>query len=230
MMSRNLPTHPNLDHLKKQAKDLLWNMQQQDPALKLANAQHAIAREYGFLSWPKLKKHVVSLTQPVASTGPLTAEPPGDSGDTALGRDDGLPVTGSQSGRPEGPHLFGGKWTANLSKSRRHPSNPFQSATLQVAVARDTVTIIDAVVDASGREEQGKNTILADGKEHPSEHGNGYVLTARWIGPLILETYAKKDGQVAGWGRYEVSNDGETLTISGDDQVIVLDRTEGVVS
>ena len=43
-MSRHLPPHPNLDHLKKQAKDLLHDLQHRDPALKLADAQHVIAR------------------------------------------------------------------------------------------------------------------------------------------------------------------------------------------
>ena len=47
---------------------------------------------------------------------------------------------------------------------------------------------------------------------------------ATWRGSQVLETVAKKDGQVAGWGKYEVSDDGNTLTISGDKQLIVLDR------
>ena len=189
-MSRNLPPHPNLEHLRKQAKDLLHDLKQRSPASKLADAQHALAREYGFASWPKLKAYVESLPPPT----PTKVNP------------------------------FVGKWTANLSKSRRHPANQFQSATLQFEVIGDIVTIIDVVVDASGREEHGKNTILVDGNEHESEERNGYVLMATWRGSQVLETIAKKDGQVAGWGKYEVSDDGKTLTISGDEQLIVLDR------
>ena len=60
-MSRHLPPRPNLDHLKKQAKDLLRHVQKRNPQWKLADALHAIAREYGFASWPKLKAHVDSL-------------------------------------------------------------------------------------------------------------------------------------------------------------------------
>ena len=56
-MSRQLPEQPNLQHLKKQAKELLRNMRQG----KLADAQHAIAKEYGFATWAKLKLHVESL-------------------------------------------------------------------------------------------------------------------------------------------------------------------------
>jgi hypothetical protein len=123
-----------------------------------------------------------------------------------------------------GANPFVGKWTANLSKSKRHPANPFQSAVLEFAVLGDSVTITNVYIDDAGREEHGKNTILADGVEYPSD--NGYSLTARWRGTRILETAAKKDGQVAGWGRYEVSEDGQTLTISGDEQMIVLDRNQ----
>jgi ankyrin repeat protein len=56
-MSRELPVNPNLEHLKKQAKALLRRMQQG----KLADAQHALAKEYGFATWAKLKAHVESL-------------------------------------------------------------------------------------------------------------------------------------------------------------------------
>ena len=66
-MSRDLPTTPNLEHLRKQAKDRLVEMQQQNPDVQLADAQHAIARDYGFASWPKLKAHVESLPVPSAT-------------------------------------------------------------------------------------------------------------------------------------------------------------------
>jgi hypothetical protein len=57
-MSRELPPRPNLEHLKKQAKDRLEALLQSDPQAQLADAQHALACDYGFASWPKLKAHV----------------------------------------------------------------------------------------------------------------------------------------------------------------------------
>ncbi|MGH8601211.1 MAG: ankyrin repeat domain-containing protein, partial [Burkholderiales bacterium] len=56
-MSRQLPEKPNLAYLKKQAKELLRSTQHG----KLADAQHALAKEYGFASWAKLKTHVEAL-------------------------------------------------------------------------------------------------------------------------------------------------------------------------
>ena len=191
-MSRKLPPHPNLEHLKKQAKEMLHDLQQQNPASKLAEAQFALAREYGFASWPKLKAYVESP----------------------------LPARESEKTNP-----FAGKWIANLSKSKRHPANQFQSAKLEFTVNGDTVTITDVVIDESGHEVAGKNTIVVDGVEYAAENGSGYILMAKWNGPRVIETEARKDGQIAGWGKYEVSEDAKTLTITGDDQMIVLDRS-----
>jgi hypothetical protein len=100
MVAKQFPSHPNLEHYKKQAKDLvkacaagrpdaiqrvrkahprhriptsteedarLRSGQILDPdsavASSLADAQIVIAREHGFLSWPKFAKHVDALTR-----------------------------------------------------------------------------------------------------------------------------------------------------------------------
>ena len=55
--SRSLPEHPDLQHLKNQARDLL----KAGSAESLTDAQFKIAREYGFDSWPKLKARVELL-------------------------------------------------------------------------------------------------------------------------------------------------------------------------
>ena len=56
---RQLPARPNLHHLKNQAKDLL----KVGGAASLSEAQFATARQYGFPSWPKLKKRVEWLEE-----------------------------------------------------------------------------------------------------------------------------------------------------------------------
>jgi hypothetical protein len=56
-MSRQLPEKPNLEYLKKEAKELLRTM----PRGKLADAQYALANDYGFASWAKLKAHLEAL-------------------------------------------------------------------------------------------------------------------------------------------------------------------------
>jgi ankyrin repeat protein len=85
-MTRRLPDRPDFDHLKKQAKQLLRGLVSRDPQAleryratlsrpapaepKLADAQHALAVEYGFTSWPKLKAHVEGIG---ASADPAAA-------------------------------------------------------------------------------------------------------------------------------------------------------------
>ena len=85
-MSRQLPTNPSLEQLKKQARELLQACQSGDPQargrlksvvprlyklseadlalakLTLRDAQLVLAREYGFPSWVKLKGHLEELT------------------------------------------------------------------------------------------------------------------------------------------------------------------------
>ncbi len=57
-MSRKLPDRPSLDHLRKQAKDRLPELLLAKPTARLADAQHLVAREYGFLTWAALKEEV----------------------------------------------------------------------------------------------------------------------------------------------------------------------------
>jgi ankyrin repeat protein len=60
-MSRELPQKPSLEFLKKQAKELLRSTRESTGQGKLAEAQHALANEYGFATWAKLKAHVEAL-------------------------------------------------------------------------------------------------------------------------------------------------------------------------
>ena len=63
-VSSHLPSRPSLNHLRKQAKALLARLRRQNPNATLVEAQHALAREYGFASWPKLKLHVEAAALP----------------------------------------------------------------------------------------------------------------------------------------------------------------------
>ena len=78
---RQLPTRPSLEYERKHAKALLTQIRAGDPGavrrlylfhpaalrhdkaaeLKLADAQHVIAREYGFSSWPRLVEYFEEL-------------------------------------------------------------------------------------------------------------------------------------------------------------------------
>lgn len=91
-MSLTLPLQPNLEHLKKQAKDLQKAHQLGDAAvcstlrqlrhlahasddvilttpLTLRQAQHALARAYGFSSWADMKIAIGTTTVSTTTTG-----------------------------------------------------------------------------------------------------------------------------------------------------------------
>ena len=57
-MSTHLPERASLEFLKKLAKERLLAMRASDPAARLAQAQFAVAREYGFSSWRAVKAEI----------------------------------------------------------------------------------------------------------------------------------------------------------------------------
>jgi len=77
MTARPLPRNPNLKLISGEARNLLYDIHHGNtlaPAHyslfdslsdtvspRLADAQHLIAREYGYASWPKLKQRVREL-------------------------------------------------------------------------------------------------------------------------------------------------------------------------
>ena len=52
---RTLPESASLDHLRRQAKDLLAELRRARPDAALADAQAAVAHQYGYESWTQLK-------------------------------------------------------------------------------------------------------------------------------------------------------------------------------
>src|SRR5436190_24371819 len=57
-MPQALPANPNLDWLRKAAKQRLSELRANAPDTKLHRAQLAVANNYGFKSWRALKEHV----------------------------------------------------------------------------------------------------------------------------------------------------------------------------
>ena len=127
-----------------------------------------------------------------------------------------------------------GTWVANLDKSRRHKNHQFQSASLRFEVSGNNVSLTQAGVNMSGKDESSTLTLVADGEEHPvSPQAPGVVVISKWIGTHVLETTGKRGDAILGRGTYEVAADGQTLTatVAGIDgqgkpfeQIIVFDR------
>jgi ankyrin repeat protein len=68
-MPRSLPARANLEWLRKTAKQTLKELRARDASARLADAQLAVAREYGFESWRRLKRHVEEREREPAAGG-----------------------------------------------------------------------------------------------------------------------------------------------------------------
>jgi hypothetical protein len=66
-MACALPSRPSLDWLRKNARQRLRELRVNQPGIKLAAVQLALARDYGFSSWRSLKAHVEQLQRGAAS-------------------------------------------------------------------------------------------------------------------------------------------------------------------
>jgi ankyrin repeat protein len=113
-VSTSLPAAPTLEQLRKQAKELLRAHRAGDPEtlarvaahdpgepLKLTGAQHMIAREHGFASWPRLRAYV----DRVAAHGPGLQHAYHEDLDYYEGRADGL-LASAQDGTPGAAAAF----------------------------------------------------------------------------------------------------------------------------
>lgn len=147
-----LPDNPNLDHLRRQAKDLLTGLRESAPETSLSHAQTSLARQYGFHTWSDLKAEVdrragtveladPALAQAVAAaydlggvTGPMPAVAPPDN----LGR-----LWSLSTDR--------GRWAVYSVKDWRPIVDVESEVALQVAAADAGVALPLPIRSQSGR-------------------------------------------------------------------------------
>ena len=184
MPVRALPSNPNLVHLKYQAKDLLKTHAARDlraaqrlrefhprfqraadreiftAGLSLSDAQLAIAREYGFPSWARLKRHIEKPTlsdqlnlphhQRIEDTTFRRAVDLIDSGDPA----------GLQAHLKQHPDLLrrrvvfeGGNYFRNPTLLEFVAENPVRHGKLPRNIVEVTKVILDFGVELASRNE-----------------------------------------------------------------------------
>lgn len=69
-----LPERPSLEQLRRQAKDRLKALRERTAGATLADAQFALARDYGFRNWAELARHVQTVNPPGIRSFELMAE------------------------------------------------------------------------------------------------------------------------------------------------------------
>jgi hypothetical protein len=221
-MSQRLPALPNLDYLKKQAKNALRVSRHRFSRWRLADAQHAIARGYGFRSWPDLKLHVESVRPRQRRVPPAGRSNQPDPTAASLR---GAPRDNRRASRGRTIHPIGGTWATHLKASPERRAGALTGDVLvEFEVTNDVVTLTQIVIDPSGRESAMKMVIQTDGQDHPVQTADGLMLQATWINPRTLETFAKRGDVVVSKGTYEVSPDGQSLVVSTAEERLVFAR------
>jgi len=150
--SASLPSAPSLEQLRKQAKELLRAHRAGDPEalarvaanepgepLKLTGAQHVVAREHGFPSWPRLKAYA----ERVAAHGPGLQHAFHEDLDYYEGRAHGL-LQGARDGTPSAVAAFA-RFDAPLTEAgaraavaRQHGFDTWAALRRHVAGLRDS--------------------------------------------------------------------------------------------
>ena len=222
-MPQQLPAHPNLDHLKKQAKDVLRVFRRQRPRWKLADAQQAIARGYGFVNWPSLKMHVEEIRRERPSI--LSASPGATRPDASRGEE-------KAPRRPEPrredclTHPIVGAWVADrvMSSMNSDPQPPNEDIVVEFQLSAEEIKLTQVATDSAGHEIAITTAMCADGDEHPVPFGEGVRIKALWTTSHMLEATLITSEQTTSTWSYEVSPDGKSLVLSTVKDRIVFKR------
>ena len=216
-MSQQLPALPNLDYLKKQAKGVLRVARHRRQAWRLADAQHAIARGYGFPGWGDLKRHIESARRDDAAPAPSHSQKD-DIAPSANERPPFIPI------RPNATHPMVGTWAQRpiLETGDHHAS--VDAALLEIELADDNLMLTQIAADATGRDSAVRMAIKIDGLHHRIQFGKDLTLQARWINVQTLETILMHGAQIVVRGTYEVTPDGQSLVISTPPSRLVFER------
>ena len=194
----------------------------QKPRWKLADAQRAIARGYGFVNWSSLKTHVEKIRHEQRPTFSTSA--------SALRADDSSTARmsrRSESNREDWSiHPIVGAWVAHRVTSSMHsdPQPTNEDIVVEFQLRDEEVKLTQVGTDTSGHEIAIRTTICADGHEHPVPFGEDVRLKALWTTSLTLEaTFTTSERTISRWS-YEVSPDGKSLVVSTANDRIVFKR------
>lgn len=203
-MSQRLPDAPHLDHLRKQAKDVLRVARRRLPEWRLSDAQHALARGYGFARWEELKLRVDEC-RPVA-------------GDSVV------PASDSHvAGRPHAAHserrghAISGTWISDSP-----------AIALECQLIAERLMMTQVTLERDGRHVAVKFTVVLDSVERPIPFGSGLMLRGACVDERTVRMVVSRPEGVVSEGVYEVSADGNTLRCHASAKTVVLARCADV--
>ena len=224
-MSQSLPSRPNLDHLKKQAKDVLRVSRRLNPHWRLVDAQHALARGYGFRSWSNLKEHVELAhieSDAVASSVSRERESAtsGDAPPRVKTKGDDRPV--------HSIHPIVGTWMSRPGSDLDR--RPFGEVVVEFELSDSVLRLTQIAAHPEGHVSAMKMALHVDDQEHPLPFGYGLMLQAKWADDRTLDTVVKDGERTVSEGTYRVTPDGQSLVVSTTNQRMVFERVQAAAS
>ena len=183
-MSQRLPVRPNLDHLRRHAKIVLRVARADKRGWRLADAQRALARGFGYESWAELKRHVDSTPRAagaarIPKTAPLTARAKNGSHDCA----------------------FEGIW---VSEAERR-------TVLAIDRTDGAIVLTQITDDQQGRSVASTLVLNDDGEEHPLPFGEDLTVRVCRQNARSLRTVVSRGSDAVAEGLYALAPDGRTL-------------------
>ncbi len=175
-MSEALPSRPNLDWLRKTARQMLNERHSKEPDAKLAEVQFALARQYGFSSWRAMKTHIEAQQRDASSGASSLADADVAAFLHAVGSGQTPTVRESLSKTPQlvnavGPHPYwGGRPQA-----------------LHVSIETSRRDMFDALL-AAGAD--------VDGSNDAYEHCSPLMLTVLWKQPEMKQELLTRGAMV----------------------------------
>lgn len=110
---------------------------------------------------------------------------------------------------------FLGPWDLDPTGSDYALGEPPHSGVYRLAAAGEAIAFAVEWVAADGNEHRIDFTLLPDGQSHPYENpAVAETVTTTAIGGNRLDTAAVKDGQTINHAVRELSDDGETMTVT----------------
>jgi hypothetical protein len=148
---KTLPDNPSVEHLRRQAKDLLAGLRDSDPSASLSTAQAALAGQYGFGSWAELRAEADRLSGSAEVADPAVARTVA----TRYGLGD---VTGEMRSLAPADHLGRlwslrtgrGRWAVRAMDGWSMVLDPEREVVLQEAAAKAGVLLPEPVRATSG--------------------------------------------------------------------------------
>ena len=110
------------------------------------------------------------------------------------------------------PHV--GMWKLNPEKSKFTPGPAPRSGTFTYEADGQNLTLLTQGVDAEGKPIKSKQTVILDGKEHPTPNPAYDTSVTKRIDASSYEISWKKAGKVLQTTTNAVSKDGKTLTLT----------------